>query len=222
MARKSRQARTESTQAPEGLVAEQVANAETTVEGADDAEGSEEAAAAEAPGAESTDTPSEAAPAAEGGGQIDPKLVNYDELKVRLIEAGVKPTARWSNERLIAEAQSHDIELPMLETPPKRGNVIGEKYRGRYGKDQSNGDQIATAMKAYVTTKDGCDPVLLREVADANGVDLDRWKHLNIGMQRMNLGNVLRAAFNKGQKVVIGTAEFQEDAEGEEAAQKIS
>jgi hypothetical protein len=45
----------------------------------------------------------------------------------------------------------------------------------------------------------------LVEVGLANDIDVaERWGHLNVGMQRMNLGNCLRGRANKGLGVVIG------------------
>jgi len=41
-------------------------------------------------------------------------------------------------------------------------------------------------------------------IAEANGLDLNKWAHLNLGMQRMNLGNALRGMYNKGKPVVVG------------------
>jgi hypothetical protein len=39
-------------------------------------------------------------------------------------------------------------------------------------------------------------------VATENGIDGSRWDHLNFGMQRMNLGNVLRGMVKQNEEPV--------------------
>lgn len=89
----------------------------------------------------------------------------------------------------------------------KRGSVIPDEYRYRYGADQSCGDKIAKKLTALVTTKDGVDEAKCREIAAKNGVEdrFDGWasKGLNPGMLRMNLGNVLRGMARRGEEVTL-------------------
>ena len=96
-------------------------------------------------------------------------------------------------------------------------NIIGSKYRDAYGKDGHNGDDIAKALKAYlVDDKNKIDLEKMAEVAEANGVDMTKYANLNIGLQRMNLGNRLRGINGKGNDVVIGTDTFKPKAKAEE------
>jgi colicin import membrane protein len=74
--------------------------------------------------------------------------------------------------------------------------VVSEEYRDKYklsdvrtpsgAKSISCGDQVAQALN-------GLDVAQLGQVAKAAGLDFKKWSHLNPGMQRMNLGNSLRA-----------------------------
>lgn len=66
-----------------------------------------------------------------------------------------------------------------------------EKYKATGG---HNGDAIAVALKAS--------PDFVK-VAEENKIDLARWAHLNKGMQRMAVGNVLRGMAKKGTAITI-------------------
>ena len=88
-------------------------------------------------------------------------------------------------------------------------NAIGAKYRDKYGKEGHNGDDIAVALKAHlVGEKNKIDVPLMIKCFEANGIEYAKYEHLNVGMQRMNLGNRLRGLFNKGTKVKIGKDTF--------------
>ena len=94
---------------------------------------------------------------------------------------------------LDADPSIEDDEAPT----PK--SVVPEKYKRQYGKTGNNGDDLAVFLKELDFEAD----VLPSAKKDA-GIDvLDRWGHLNPGMQRMNLGNVLRGAIKKGNDVTI-------------------
>jgi len=162
---------------------------------------------------------------------IDLNNVDVDELKVTLSEHEVKFDKRMGAKKLVAIANEHDIEIPMLDVEDDeddeevRRNVVPAKYRERYGKDQHTHDDpervgldIAQIMKDLTdeTVKDdkgktrtGCSESALREIAEANGVDFGRWDDLNIGMKRMNLGNVLRGKYRRGEQVVLGDQTYQ-------------
>ena len=80
-------------------------------------------------------------------------------------------------------------------------SVIPANYKRAYGTAGNCGDQVvaamATAQEAGTT---------LEAIANENGVDFGRWAHLNPGMQRMNLGNVLRGVVRRQvNQVTIGT-----------------
>lgn len=98
------------------------------------------------------------------------------------------------------------------------GDVVPAHHKARYGASQSCNDDIAEALAAFVRvphpTKPGktvIDEALMRQVAEANEVDLDRWAHLNIGMVRMNLGNVLRGKVKRGENAIVGLSEWNVD-----------
>jgi hypothetical protein len=82
----------------------------------------------------------------------------------------------------------------------KRTETFDEKFRDRYTVDKSvrtpsggysisNRDEVARALNGLTVEQ-------LAQVAARAGLAdrIKRWAHLNPGMQRMNLGNVLRAA----------------------------
>ena len=75
-------------------------------------------------------------------------------------------------------------------------SVVPAEYKERYGKDGNCGDEVAQALA-------GIKGEALAEVATRNGIDFKRWEHLNPGMQRMNLGNMLRARGRRGDKIVF-------------------
>lgn len=53
---------------------------------------------------------------------------------------------------------------------------------------------------------DPVDPKLFGQLCRANGIPANRWEGKNIGMQFMNLSNVLRHREERGEKVVIALA----------------
>ena len=92
-----------------------------------------------------------------------------------------------------ADPSEDDVALPNSVVPPK--------YKQRYGTKANCGDELANAL-------DGIDPasdVWPRLAAD-NGIDWTRWSHLNNGMRRMNLGNVLRNMAKKGTRLNLEAA----------------
>jgi hypothetical protein len=169
--------------------------------------------------------------------------VDLEQLREDLKDNGVTFGNRTGPAKLIALAVDNDVEIPLLEAEdegeddePQGGNVVPEKYRQKYGKAQNCGDEMALALKEYVTVVgknekgkevELCDIDLLAEVALSNGLSLDPWDHLNIGMKRMNLGNVLRGRLNKGQRVQVGAQVWEakepeaKDAEVETKASKM-
>lgn len=77
-----------------------------------------------------------------------------------------------------------------------RFKAIDDKHRENYQTDKrvktasgspsvNNGDDVAAAML-------GLSDAELSALAKENGIDYSRWSHLNPGMRRMNLGNMLR------------------------------
>lgn len=123
-------------------------------------------------------------------------------LKKRLVDAGVDVPAKANRARLIGLAREAGLWR-------YDGDQVPAKYKAKYGASQSCGDDVASVLKDQCTGADGrCDPDALANIAIANDLDLKRWQHLNIGMQRMNLGNVLRGMVKRGDYVIIGTSEW--------------
>jgi hypothetical protein len=112
-----------------------------------------------------------------------------------------------------AKKEAVPVELP-AEKPPSR-SVVKTKYREKYKKngDFSCGDTIATELALYVGVMRGnrreVDVDKLKEVAVANGVWDEKYARLNVGMQRMNIGNRLRTRHEAGDQVDIGGAIWQ-------------
>lgn len=85
----------------------------------------------------------------------------------------------------------------MSETKEKK-DVVPSQYRERYKATGGTcGDFIATKLQGIA--KDGP----LDAVKIENGIEADRWGTFNPGMQRMNLANVLRGRFLKGETITI-------------------
>jgi len=103
---------------------------------------------------------------------------------------------------------TENYEVDEAPKAVKKPSETFKKYAAKYGKLGHCGDTIAEAFTAYTKVNGKADPVKLQDVADANGIDLAKWAHVNIGMQRMNLGNALRGMHNKGKTVVIGEHEI--------------
>lgn len=84
----------------------------------------------------------------------------------------------------------------------KGTSVIAKETKKAYGKTQSCGDDIAKALTAKINAaKDKGKE--FASICSANGIDAGRWEHLNFGMQRMNLGNKLRAIAKSGHALAI-------------------
>ena len=78
---------------------------------------------------------------------------------------------------------------------------VGAAWKKRYGKKAGCGDEVFYAMLAALEDEGET----LEAIAKANGEDLQvRWGHLNYGMQRMNLSNVLRARLREKLPTEIG------------------
>lgn len=94
----------------------------------------------------------------------------------------------------------HTEYMKMTEEVKDKKDVVPSEYRDRYkATGGTNGDFIATALSKV--GEDGVEA--LASVKRENGIDKDRWATFNPGMQRMNLANVLRGSFLKGETITI-------------------
>lgn len=145
-------------------------------------------------------------------------LANNEDPKVALKEALRAIDSKSNGE----DGESSDED----EAPKSTGNVVPKKYRDIYKQHNDTcGDAIAGAIGNVTTItetvnnkrKDKDGKVTTREVdrvslsalaklAAANGISdrLAKIAHLNPGMQRMNVGNILRGMVYSGAQVVIG------------------
>jgi len=99
-------------------------------------------------------------------------------------------------------AQPAEI-LPLAKPAPRVGNVINAEWKTKAKTaGGGNGDMLDVEMRNAWLGADSPEQAYL-SMCDENGVDSSRWMHLNHGMRRMNLGNVLRGLIKKGQKVTI-------------------
>ena len=117
-----------------------------------------------------------------------------------------------------AEASEGDEED---EDDEPTGTIVKRHYRDEYkarGDATTCGDDIAYAMKDFVTVKDakGKDAMSMNSLAMLAGdneedVRLAGYvkKGLNPGQCRMNIGNVLRNRYEGGDAVEIGNATWQ-------------
>lgn len=87
-----------------------------------------------------------------------------------------------------------------------RKDIVPPQYRKLYQELGGNcGDFIAAELTSLITTG-GVDS--LNAVKAENGVPVTRWSGLNNGQQRMNLSNILRAKFLRGETILIGGKQY--------------
>lgn len=86
-----------------------------------------------------------------------------------------------------------------------KGDIVPKHFKQRYGAAQNCGDDVASHLV-------GCEVEDLQFYAEQNGIDFHRWDHCNRGQLTMNLGNVLRGRIKRGERVVIGGAEWNAEA----------
>ena len=93
--------------------------------------------------------------------------------------------------------------LPLEKPAPKVGNVVNRDWKAKAKTSGGgNGDALDTAMRNAWLGADSPDEAFF-SLCDENGVDSGRWMHLNHGMRRMNVGNVLRGRLKRGEKVTV-------------------
>ena len=97
-----------------------------------------------------------------------------------------------------------------------KGNILNAKKKKEYASKGGNcGDGVALAFGKLEDSEEGFKA--LKDVAEANEVDISRWVHCNFGQKKMNLGNVLRGKIKRGEYVIINTTEW--NLPGEDEAQ---
>lgn len=87
-------------------------------------------------------------------------------------------------------------------------SIVKKKYKKRYRPFHMKcGDELSGLISNHVGYEDEAgewkvDPAKLKRFAKANGCWVEDYKHLNIGQQRMNIGNRLRPLVRKGHDIV--------------------
>lgn len=126
-------------------------------------------------------------------------------------QAQQQPQAKARASKPAAKARPVHVPANITSTPDNPSKSIvptrfKEAYKAHGG---TNGDNVAMALKSAVTVrnKDGRETTdwgVLRQIAEANGIDMDVYDKLNNGQKRMNVGNKLRGMIKAGQTVVVG------------------
>ena len=111
------------------------------------------------------------------------------------------------------KTKTQDAPTPAPEAPqteqaealPPNRSVVPKRWQEVYAKSElkgTNDDRIARALDEATKTAGKADPAKIRAIGELNGVDVERrWGARNVGMQRMNLGNVLRGRIKRGEEV---------------------
>lgn len=102
--------------------------------------------------------------------------------------------------------------------PEEKKDVVPTQYRDKYKATGGTcGDFIAVALQKI--GKDGLDS--LNSVKAENDIEASRWADFNPGMQRMNLANVLRGRFLKGETISILGKKYNAKHQAEDFNGKI-
>ena len=88
----------------------------------------------------------------------------------------------------------------------RRRSIVPTAYKTKYAlTNDTCGDALAFAIKDLVNpTGKRVEIETLEALMATNGIDTDRWSHLNNGQRVMNTSNVLRAKVKRGERVVVG------------------
>lgn len=119
----------------------------------------------------------------------------------KTLEAAVEaPAVELEVETPAIEAEAPEAEAPEVVTR----SVVPRKWRNVYNHNPLKGtcnDALAIELNAIL--KSGT--LSLVALGELNNVDVQsRWGARNPGMQRMNLGNVLRNRIKRGEHVNLG------------------
>ena len=131
------------------------------------------------------------------------RAANKAERKERKIGQKRKPKG--------TEKPAEVLELPAPEADkqPKGSSVIRPFYKAKYAAQGGNNtDPIAKALTSLWLASPEMQQEAYVDTCRDNGLDPQRWAHLNPGMKRMNLGNVLRGMIRNGESVKIAGQEF--------------
>lgn len=114
--------------------------------------------------------------------------------------------------KVVAAAHKPSTVEATEQNPQK--SLVPVRFKAKYAATgDSCGDRVAAALKKATTTKnadgrDACDVAALKAIAEQNGIDFSAYAKLNVGQQRMNVGNRLRGMLKNEQAVTIGSQRF--------------
>lgn len=129
----------------------------------------------------------------------------------RASKATRKEVARINEMAAEDDEEGDEADLEEGEDDEEEGKeIVKKKYKERYRPHHMTcGDELARLITEHVSkaNEDGdvrIDKAKLRSFAKANDCWVPTYAHLNVGMQRMNIANRLRAKIKKGHEVVWG------------------
>ncbi len=138
----------------------------------------------------------------------NPDVDADDEQAVRSAVRTVLGTKRVSAaevEEFRALVEAHASDEQNDDEAPASRSVVPMVYKARYKAHQNScGDELATRLRDYLRDPDTQEVsfVKLHAFAVANDCWVERYHQLNIGQQRMNVGNRLRAKVKKGHQTL--------------------
>lgn len=125
----------------------------------------------------------------------------------KAIRAASKPKAKKARKVADEDGDEDGDE----DDKPEGNSIIKRKYKESYKQRAlkvSCSDEIAVHLAAHLKVKgdDGkprIDPAALKRLAQANGCWDPKYVHLNMGQQRMNVVNRLRAKVRRDQHDIV-------------------
>jgi hypothetical protein len=148
---------------------------------------------------------------------VSPAPILTKTPKVRTPAAALPPSlkkARKIKEKKLpkSDGEGGDLDEDGDSGKPASKSIVSARYKKKYRPNKDTcGDQFVTAMHDFLYP-DGAEDLDIRRLAALardNGIDLARWAHLkNVGMKRMNCGNMLRSRVKAGKEVKIGALKF--------------
>jgi hypothetical protein len=146
---------------------------------------------------ENTTTP-EAVAAATPAAEAKPKAAKKAAAKPKAKKAAVKKAATKASKKSARKQKAQDGEVP-------KGPAALRAYAPSYVKDKEHktpaghtsvhcGDEVA--KKLLGKDLDACYAIAAKTIGEDEKELRKLYKHLNVGMQRMNLGNKMRGVLN--------------------------
>ena len=130
-------------------------------------------------------------------------------------------------QEVVKDAPKPEAKAPKEPKPMKIGAEVRKQYvkaderTASKGKVLHNNDVIA---KAFAPLSAG-GVEALQAVARENGTEVETrfagYAHLNPGQQRMNLGNLLRGKYQRGEKIKVQGQTFYDEVAAKAHAEKL-